>query len=194
MSKKITTSEFVYPKKSLHSLAYPKKSLSLFFATQKIPLFFPRLKNIPACFMDPNKSHWAKISDPKNHLDPPSLKYVSGAPGIICLDSIHYLEGKSIYYWSFLKWRLNSTAGLNLAGYGLYLTSTLMHWECWNSLNFRLRCLIFKTAAKVLYKRKSRKITSLYSRATLFTDLFINVFTLCASKHKNKTATTTTKY
>ena len=68
-----------------------------------------------------------------------------------------------------------------------------MHWECWNSLNFRLRYLIFKTAAKVLYKRKRRKITSLYIRATLFTDLFINVFTLCASKHKNKTAKSNNK-
>ena len=35
--KEITTSEFVYPKKSLLFLAYPKKFLSSFFATQKTP-------------------------------------------------------------------------------------------------------------------------------------------------------------
>ena len=35
--KKITTSDFVYPKKSLLFLAYPEKSLRSFFATQKNP-------------------------------------------------------------------------------------------------------------------------------------------------------------
>ena len=41
--KKITTSEFVYPKKSLLFLAYPKNSLSPFSEfrnPKKIPLFF----------------------------------------------------------------------------------------------------------------------------------------------------------
>ena len=45
--EKITTSEFVYPKKSLLFLAYPKKSLSPFFATQKSPSVF---------FCNPKKS------------------------------------------------------------------------------------------------------------------------------------------
>ena len=45
--KKITTSDFVYPKKSLLFLAYPKKSLRSFFATQKNSCFF---------FRDPRKS------------------------------------------------------------------------------------------------------------------------------------------
>ena len=46
ISKKITTSEFVYPKTSLLILAYPKKSLGRFFATQKNPGVFHRPKNI----------------------------------------------------------------------------------------------------------------------------------------------------
>ena len=52
--QKIPTSEFVYQKKSLLVLAYPKKSLL------------------------------AKMSDPKKSFGPPpSLKYVSGAPGVV---------------------------------------------------------------------------------------------------------------
>ena len=47
LPKKITTSEFVYPKKSLLFLAYPKNSLSPFSATPKKSL----------CFLcDPKKS------------------------------------------------------------------------------------------------------------------------------------------
>ena len=38
--KIITTSEFVYPKKSLLFIAYPKKSLNPFFATPKNPSVF----------------------------------------------------------------------------------------------------------------------------------------------------------
>ena len=54
--QKITTSEFVYQ----------KKSLSPFFATQKNPsVFFSRPQKIPASFIDPKKSRFAKISDPK---------------------------------------------------------------------------------------------------------------------------------
>ena len=69
--KKITTSEFVNPKKSLLFLAYPPlKSLSPFSATQKY-LSFLRPQKFLAYFMDPKKSLWAKISDPKNHSDPP---------------------------------------------------------------------------------------------------------------------------
>ena len=44
--KKITTSEFVYPKKSLLFLTYPKKSLHFFFTTQKNPSVFHRPKKI----------------------------------------------------------------------------------------------------------------------------------------------------
>ena len=38
--KKITTSDFVYPKKSLLFLAHPKNPLVLFSQPQKFPLFF----------------------------------------------------------------------------------------------------------------------------------------------------------
>ena len=79
--KKITTSEFVYPKKSLLFLPYPKKTLTPFFATQKYPSgFFCNPKKILASFMDPKKSLLAKIPPP-----PLSLKYVSGAPGVYSL-------------------------------------------------------------------------------------------------------------
>ena len=50
---------------------------------QKIPVLFSRPKKIPASFIDPKKSLLAKMSDPKKILrTPPSLKYVSGAPGV----------------------------------------------------------------------------------------------------------------
>ena len=52
---------------------------------KKIPVLFSWPKKIPASFMDPKKSLLAKTSDPKKSfgpLPPPSLKYVSGAPGI----------------------------------------------------------------------------------------------------------------
>ena len=84
LPKKITTSEFVYPKKSLLFLTYPKNPLVLFSQPKKISPFFLRPKKIPASFIDPKKSPLAKISDLKTSLGPPppSLKYVSGAPGI----------------------------------------------------------------------------------------------------------------
>ena len=88
ITKKITTSEYVYPKKSLLFLVYPKNSLSPFFATLKNPsgFFFCDPKNNPGVFHRPKKSLFAKISDPKKSLGhpppPPSLKYVSGAPGL----------------------------------------------------------------------------------------------------------------
>ena len=69
--KKITTSEFVYPKKSLLFLAYPKKSLNPFLEPKKIPLFFTQPKKIPASCIDPKKSLLAKISDQKYYSDPP---------------------------------------------------------------------------------------------------------------------------
>ena len=69
--KKITTSVFVYPKKSLLFLAYPKKTLSSFFATQKIPPFILRPKKIPVSFTDLKNHLWPKFQTPKNHSDPP---------------------------------------------------------------------------------------------------------------------------
>ena len=71
--KKTTTSEFVYPKKSLLFLAHPEKSLSSFFATQKNPSgFFPRPKKIPASFIDPKKNHfWPKFQTQKITRTPP---------------------------------------------------------------------------------------------------------------------------
>ena len=79
--KKITTSESVYPK------------ITTFFSIIKIiPLsFFSQPKK--SFFHRPKKSLLVKISDPKkNHSDPPplppSLKYVSGAPGILAPCSV----------------------------------------------------------------------------------------------------------
>ena len=79
-----TEVHILYPKKSqLQNLSTqnittfltdPKKSLGSFLATQKIPpFFFSRPIKIPASFIDPKKSPLAKISDPKNHWDPPPI-------------------------------------------------------------------------------------------------------------------------
>ena len=65
--KKITTSEFVYPKKSLLFLSYPKKSQRLLW-TQKNH-FWPKCQT--------QKNHFGPTPPPP----PPSLKYVSGSPG-----------------------------------------------------------------------------------------------------------------
>ena len=62
--KKITTSEFVYPKKSLLFLTYPKKSLH----------FFSRPKKIPASFIDPKNHLWPKFQTQKNYSDTPIIK------------------------------------------------------------------------------------------------------------------------
>ena len=52
---------------------------------KKIPVLFSRPKKIPASLIDPKKSLLAKMSDPRKILrTPPSLKYVSGAPGKPC--------------------------------------------------------------------------------------------------------------
>ena len=83
--KKITTLEFVYPRKSLLFFSIPKKSLSPFSATQKYPsIFFVRPKKIPVSFID-TKNHLCENVRPKKvtrlppRPPPPSLKYVSGA-------------------------------------------------------------------------------------------------------------------
>ena len=73
--KKITTSEFVYPRKSLLFLQ-PNKIQSVFFRDPKKSWRLSETKKITL----------AKISDPKKSLGrgpplPPSLKYVNGAPG-----------------------------------------------------------------------------------------------------------------
>ena len=69
-TQKITTSEFVYPKKSLLFLAYPKKSLSPFFITPKTSCFFRDPKKIPASFIDPKNHFWPKFQTQKNHSNP----------------------------------------------------------------------------------------------------------------------------
>ena len=70
--KKITTSDFVYPKKSLLFLAYPKKSLRSFFATQENPGVFHRPQKITL---------GQNFRPQKITRTPPRLKYVSGTPG-----------------------------------------------------------------------------------------------------------------
>ena len=107
----ITTSEFVYPKKSLLFLAYPKKKIpskSPFFATQKNPSgFFLRPKKISTSFIDPKKLLWAKISNPKKSLGAPpsplSLKYVSGAPGIHSLALIFICFLICVYFLGIIN-------------------------------------------------------------------------------------------
>ena len=82
--KKITTSEFVYPKKSLLLFAYPKKSLSPFFATPENLSVLLRPKNIPVSFHRPQKITLDQNFRPQKITRtpfPPSLKYVSGASG-----------------------------------------------------------------------------------------------------------------
>ena len=66
--KKITTSQFVYPKKSLLFLAYPKKSLSPFFATPKNPSVSFRDPKNPGIFQRPKKITFGQNFRPqKNH-------------------------------------------------------------------------------------------------------------------------------
>ena len=83
--KKITTSEFVYPKKS-----------QLFFANPKNSLYFSlRPKTFPASFIDPKKSLWAKISDPRKSLGPPVIKICEGGPWGFCIRGRHQGNGAS---------------------------------------------------------------------------------------------------
>ena len=106
-----TEVHILYPKKSLPFLAYPKKSLSPFFATQKIPLFFFATKKNPGVFHRPKKKTFGQNFRPKKSLrppPPPSLKYVSQAPGATVYSStelsvykhntISYILGKHILY------------------------------------------------------------------------------------------------
>ena len=80
--KKITTSKFVHPKKLLSFLTYPKKSFSLFFTTQKNPsVIFRDLKKSWCLSQTPKITFGQNFRPKKITRIPPSLKYVSGAPG-----------------------------------------------------------------------------------------------------------------
>ena len=94
----------LYPKRSqLQNLSTQKKSLLYLAYPPKSPhSLFSQPKKIPASFIDPKRSLLAKISDPKNHSDPPppspSLKYVSGAPGDIANTGMWKLgQGKTVF-------------------------------------------------------------------------------------------------
>ena len=96
--KKITTSVFSYPKKSLPFLAYPKKSLSSFFATPKKSLcFFSRPKKIPAPFIDRKNHLWPNFQTKKITRNPPSLKYVSGVPGFPPFTKVSFANFVTLY-------------------------------------------------------------------------------------------------
>ena len=70
------------PKKIPTLLVYPKNSLSPFFATQKYPSVFFRDPKKSGVFHRPQKITFGQNFRPKNITrTPPSLKYVSGAPG-----------------------------------------------------------------------------------------------------------------
>ena len=101
--KNITTSEFVYPKKSLLFIVYPKKSLSPFFTTQKNPSVFLRdPKKIPASFHRPKKITFGQNFRPKTitRTPPPSLKYVSRGPGVVRVNmSIVLWQWKWTWHW-----------------------------------------------------------------------------------------------
>ena len=63
--QKITSSEFVYPKKLLAFYSMPKKSLSPFFATQKNSCFFFATQNYPGVFHRPKKITFGQNFRPK---------------------------------------------------------------------------------------------------------------------------------
>ena len=87
-TKKNPNFRICLPKKILNFLAYPKKSLTssklrlsyCWFELmksaipKKIPVFFYVTQKILASFIDPPKSHLAKISGPKNPSDLPVSK------------------------------------------------------------------------------------------------------------------------
>ena len=80
-AKKITTSEFVIPKKSLPFLAYPRKSLNPFFATPKnLSAFYFATQKNPGVFHRPKKLLLAKISDPKKSPGPHVIKISEWGP------------------------------------------------------------------------------------------------------------------
>ena len=73
--KKITTSEFVYPKKSLTVVPFSQP--------KKIPLFSshdPKKSQHLSFLSDPKKSLWPKFQTQKNHSDPPVIKICEYGP------------------------------------------------------------------------------------------------------------------
>ena len=83
--QKITTSEFVCPKKNHYFfLVYPKRPLVLFSQPKKIPLFFFATQNNPGVFHRPKKITFGKISDPKKSSgfppSPPVIKICEWSP------------------------------------------------------------------------------------------------------------------
>ena len=102
ISKRITTSEFVYPKESLLFLKYQKKSLSPYFATPKNSFFFffcnqkksRRLSKTQKITFGQNFRLKKITQTPPS--SPPSLKYVSGAPGVWCI-YILFKEPSSLF-------------------------------------------------------------------------------------------------
>ena len=80
--QKITTLEFVYPKKSLLFFSIPKKNpLVLFSQPKKIPLYFFETQKYPDVLHRPKKITFGQNFRPKKITQTlPSLQYVSGAP------------------------------------------------------------------------------------------------------------------
>ena len=73
LPQKITTSEFVSPKKSLLFVTYPKNLLVLFSQPKKIPPFFFATQKNPGVFYRPKKITFGQNFRPKK---------ITGAPGI----------------------------------------------------------------------------------------------------------------
>ena len=72
---------------------------------KKIPVLFSRPKKIPASFIDPKKFLLAKMSDPKNPSDPPSLNMWVGPLGWRPSRIRQYREYPT---WGF-SWNLTSS-------------------------------------------------------------------------------------
>ena len=89
------------PQKITIFLVYPKNSLSHFLTTPPPPpqslCFISGPKKIPASFIGPKISLLAKISDPKNHSDPPVIKICEWVPGWFTL-STHLCQKDSEIY------------------------------------------------------------------------------------------------
>ena len=113
MLRKITTSEFVYPKKSLFILAYPKKSLSPFsHPPPKSLCFFLATHKGPGIFHRPQNITLGQNFRPKKITrTPPSLKYVSGAPEL--LSSAFKDVSKFLQIFEYIINRPNIVSKLN---------------------------------------------------------------------------------
>ena len=72
-----------YTQKNHYFLAYPKKFLNSFFATPKNPSYFVATQKTPGVLHKPKKITFGQNFRPKKITrSPPSLEYVSGAPGV----------------------------------------------------------------------------------------------------------------